>query len=84
MGKVYFVTARDSMSTAVAGRRRQRDALWQDSSFFQDSFFGADTRSDMPSEFGSLRNDLPARDREHPGDATPRPFEPPVPPPVRH
>ena len=78
--------ARDSLSSAVATRRRQRDALWQDSSFFQDSFFGADTRSDVPgSDFGALRGSGSMRgDLDHPGDATPRPFEPPAPPPVRH
>lgn len=77
--------ARDSLSSAVASRRRERNALWQDSSFFQDSFFGADTRSDTPvSDFGALRSTLPARDLHPPGDATPRPFEPPAPPPVRH
>lgn len=77
--------ARDSLASAVASRRRERNALWQDSSFFQDSFFGADTRSDTPvSDFGALRSTLPARDLHPPGDATPRPFEPPAPPPVRH
>jgi hypothetical protein len=33
-----------------APRRAERPTLWQDSSFFQDSFFGPDTRSD---DFGS-------------------------------
>jgi hypothetical protein len=77
--------ARDSLSSAVASRRRERNALWQDSSFFHDSFFGADTRSDASaSDFGALRSTLPARDPHPPGDSTPRPFEPPAPPPVRH
>lgn len=76
--------ARDSLSSAVASRRRQRHALWQDSSFFQDSFFGADTRSDAPSDFGALRSGFSVREIDHPGDATPRPFDPPAPPPVRH
>ena len=77
--------ARDSLSSAVASRRRERHALWQDSSFFHDSFFGADTRSDASaSDFGALRSTLPARDPHPPGDSTPRPFEPPAPPPVRH
>ena len=81
--------ARDSLSHAVAGRRRERNALWQDSSFFHDSFFGTDTRNDMPgSDFGALRSTPPPPARERdvpPGDSTPRPFEPPAPPPpVRH
>ena len=77
--------ARDSLASAVASRRRERHALWQDSSFFHDSFFGADTRSDASaSDFGALRSTLPARDPHPPGDSTPRPFEPPAPPPVRH
>jgi hypothetical protein len=33
--------ARDSLSSAVASRRRERHALWQDSSVFHDSFFGS-------------------------------------------
>ena len=49
-------TARDSLTSAVASRRRERSALWQDSGFFQDSFFGAESRSDAgtASEFGSI------------------------------
>jgi hypothetical protein len=49
-------TARDSLSSTVASRRRERSALWQDSGFFQDSFFGAESRSDSggASEFGSI------------------------------
>ena len=68
---------------AATTRRRERATLWQDSSFFQDSFFGADTRSgELPaSEFGALRSSLPLRDFDTTGDSTPRPFEPP---PVRH
>jgi hypothetical protein len=77
--------ARDSLSHAVASRRRERNTLWQDSSFFHDSFFGADTRTDHAgSEFGALRPMAPARDADNPGDSAPRPFEPPAPPPVRH
>jgi len=38
--------ARDSLASAVASRRTERTALWQDSSFFQDSFFAPDTRGD--------------------------------------
>ena len=75
--------ARDSLSHAVASRRRERHALWQDSSVFQDSFFGAESRSgDLPvSDFGALRSSLPMRDFEGGGETTPRPFEPP---PLRH
>ncbi len=76
--------ARDSLSGAVASRRRQRHALWQDSSFFQDSFFGSDTRSDT-SEFGALRATLGLRDGAPSGDTTPGPFDTPFPPPpMRH
>ena len=39
--------ARDSLASAVATRRAQRTALWQDSSLFQDSFFGLDSRLDV-------------------------------------
>ena len=67
----------------MATRRRERHALWQDSSVFQDSFFGADTRSsELPvSDFGALRSSLPLREFDAGGDSTPRPFEPP---PLRH
>lgn len=42
---------------AVQARRRTRQTLWQDSGFFQDSFFGSDSRLDTttPGEFGVLR-----------------------------
>jgi Protein of unknown function (DUF2726) len=40
---------------SASARRRAAQDLWQDSSFFQDSFFGAESRSDAASEFGSLR-----------------------------
>jgi hypothetical protein len=48
--------AREPSPGAVAPRRRERSALWQDSGFFQDSFFGADSRGDAAgtSEFGSI------------------------------
>lgn len=48
--------ARDSLSGAVATRRAQRTALWQDSSSFQDSFFSPDSRQDSSgnSEFSGL------------------------------
>ena len=49
-------TTRDAMTGAVASRRRERSALWQDSGFFQDSFFGAESRSETgpASEFGAI------------------------------
>jgi hypothetical protein len=48
--------ARDSLTNAAASRRAERTALWQDSSFFQDSFFAPDARDDpfAASEFQSL------------------------------
>ena len=51
-----------------ATRRPQQSALWQDSGFFQDSFFGAESRSadGTASEFGAigsiLRRGVTARD----------------------
>jgi hypothetical protein len=49
-------STRDTLASTVATRRRERSALWQDSGFFQDSFFGAESRSDSgaASEFGSI------------------------------
>ena len=38
-------------------RRRERATLWQDSTFFQDSFFAPDVRAD-----NSLTGDLPPYD----------------------
>ena len=56
--------ARDQLSSTVASRRRARDALWQDSTIFQDSFFMPDGRLDAPaSELGSLD---PLRSRRMP------------------
>ena len=48
--------ARETLSSTVANRRAERTALWQDSTFFQDSFFVPDSRMDGVSgtEFGSL------------------------------
>lgn len=47
---------RDNVSGDVANRRAERTALWQDSAFFQDSFFAPDSRLDgfSSTEFGSL------------------------------
>lgn len=74
--------ARDTLSSTVATRRRERTTLWQDSSFFQDSFFSADSRpGDVASEFGGMRSRF--------GDLTPTPepggrVDPGSPPPTRH
>lgn len=56
--------ARDSLSSTVATRRRERTALWQDSSVFQDSFFSPDSRGEAshPSGFGSLPGIPPRRE----------------------
>jgi hypothetical protein len=57
---------------AATPRRRERTALWQDSGFFQDSFFGAESRSDAgpASEFGAigsiLRGGVATRDLNMP------------------
>ena len=49
-------STRDALASTAVSRRRERSALWQDSGFFQDSFFGAESRSDSgaASEFGSI------------------------------
>jgi hypothetical protein len=53
MGNLH--QARDSLSSAVASRRAQRTALWQDSTVFQDSFFAPDSRDGFSSsEFAPL------------------------------
>jgi Protein of unknown function (DUF2726) len=57
--------ARDSLSTTVASKRAERTALWQDSSFFHDSFFGPDNRLDGSggSDFGTLTSPATAKAR---------------------
>jgi hypothetical protein len=52
--------ARDTLPGGAAARRRERKALWQDSGFFQDSFFGAESRSDsgQAAETRSIGNIL--------------------------
>jgi Protein of unknown function (DUF2726) len=49
-------SGRDALSGTGVARRRERSPLWQDSGFFQDSFFGAESRSDSgpASEFGAI------------------------------
>lgn len=83
-------SAREALSGAVASRRRERSALWQDSGFFQDSFFGAESRSETgpASEFGAigsiLRSGVAPRDL-HPPAAEDKPDgDTPRPPPARH
>jgi hypothetical protein len=49
--------SRNEASRDGATRRRERTALWQDSSFFQDSFFAPDNRLDasLPGEVSNLQ-----------------------------
>jgi hypothetical protein len=51
-------------------RRRGQRALWQDSGFFQDSFFGSDSRGDTasPSEFGGFMRGVSVRETAADGD----------------
>jgi hypothetical protein len=48
--------ARQSLASTVASRRRERNTLWQDSGFMQESFFDADDAAGpaSPSGFGHL------------------------------
>jgi hypothetical protein len=47
--------ASSTLASTVASRRAERTALWQDSTFFQDSFFAPDNRLDgLASEFGPM------------------------------
>ena len=83
---------RDTASGATPARKRQRSALWQDSGFFQDSFFGAEGRSDSgaASEFGAigniLRGGVEVREVHAPaaGDGSPESSDGPAPPHTRH
>jgi hypothetical protein len=65
---------RDNPAATTASRRRERSALWQDSGFFQDSFFGIDSLRDASpqSSFGAFGGDSPrshgAPPAEPPGD----------------
>ena len=83
-------TTRDAMTGAVASRRRERSALWQDSGFFQDSFFGAESRSDAgpASEFGAigsiLRGGVSQRDLHAPSTDDKPDGDTPRPPSARH
>jgi len=65
-----IVSARDTLATTVAHRRAERTALWQDSGFFQDSFFAPDSRGDSGNtEFGAPQGESP---RRHAPAAPPR------------
>ncbi|RVT53349.1 DUF2726 domain-containing protein [Rubrivivax albus] len=56
------LAASPAPAPAPGGRRRQHRALWQDSGFFQDSFFGTDSRMSgdggAPSELGGFMRGL--------------------------
>jgi hypothetical protein len=56
--------ARDHLANTLASRRRERTTLWTDSGYLQDSFFGADGRSEgaIVSGFGSLRSGVSVRE----------------------
>lgn len=73
---------RESAPTIGPGGSRRRTTLWQDSSFFQDSFFGPDSRSEAASsDFGALRSagELPSNEMTDTPSASFRPG-----PPLRH
>jgi Protein of unknown function (DUF2726) len=61
--------ARDDAARDGSARRRERTALWQDSSFFQDSFFAPDNRLDA-SLTGEMPSSQPARNSTF-GENTP-------------
>lgn len=67
--------ARDSLSSAVASRRAQRTALWQDSTVFQDSFFAPDSRLDGfgSSEFAPLSGTASTRGARFRASSSARP-----------
>jgi hypothetical protein len=70
---------REVATVNAPSRRRDRATLWQDSNFFQDSFFAPDNRSETPgsSEFGALNpNGRPGLE-VHEGPPTEPPTEPP-------
>lgn len=64
--------AHGPMAGGSTSRRRASQNLWQDSGFFQDSFFGSESRSDGGSEFGSLRGAFEAGDVGAPAERSPR------------
>jgi hypothetical protein len=82
--------ARDTLARSAAARGSTRSTLWQDSGFFQDSFFGAERRSDSgaASELGAIGSivrsgvslpemNVPASDDGQEGTPEPGPNRPP-------
>ncbi len=63
--------ARDTLASTVAHRRAARTALWQDSSFFQDSFFAPDARDDTASEFAALSSGSATNNSRYASTASP-------------
>jgi hypothetical protein len=61
--------ARDTLASTVATRRAERVALWQDSTFFQDSFFALDSRLDPNSDFINLAGTTNGREPGTPNDS---------------
>jgi len=64
--------AHGPLATATMARRRAAHSLWQDSGFFQDSFFGAESRSDVGGEFGTLRGAFDPGDTDLPPERSAR------------
>jgi hypothetical protein len=67
----YGTSSRDSMrrAPAAAPKRSERAALWQDSGFFQDSFFAPDNRLDVSGgsgDFGSPSSGVSVREIDSP------------------
>ncbi|MBI3155606.1 MAG: DUF2726 domain-containing protein [Burkholderiales bacterium] len=67
---------------AAGVRARHAHALWQDSGFFQDSFFGADRGGEGGSEFGGLLRGAEPRDELAPRNGDRTGLEPAAP--LRH
>ncbi len=76
--------ARETLSTAVASRRRERTALWQDSGFFQDSFFAPESRADHRASEFTQHSGASAPLREEPAPPQPAPDQPAVVTALRH
>ncbi len=62
--------ARDSLSHAVASRRAERTALWQDSTVFQDSFFAPDSRDGFGNSEFAMPRAKPLRSSSRRGEPT--------------
>jgi hypothetical protein len=80
--------ARDHLASTLASKRRERSTMWADSSFAQDSFFGADGRVDgaVVSGFGTLQSGVMVRELPMGGEVVPAAAEATAPPgtAVRH